>query len=141
MTKIYYTLTLNNKDYALPLQLGKVQAGFPTIAEDFTEEKLDLNKYLIKHPAATFLVRATGDSMQDAGIYENDLLVVDRSLEATHNKVVIAVIDGYLTVKRLIYKNGKMLLIADNSAYPAIEFKPNSEAYIWGVVTNVIRNL
>lgn len=85
----------------LPLYSSKVSAGFPSPAEDHIADKLDLNEHLIKHPSATFLVRATGDSMINAGIHENDILIVDRSVAATHGKVVIVAIDSELTIKRL----------------------------------------
>lgn len=126
----------------LPLYSSKVQAGFPSPAEDHLEAKLDLNKYLIDHPAATFLTRVVGNSMINAGIYENDILVVDRSLEATDNKIVVAVVNNELTVKRLKYSNGKAFLVPENDEYKpiAIEQGGDSEGtYIWGVVISVIR--
>lgn len=104
-------------------------------------EKLDLNEYLIKHPASTFLVRAIGDSMIGAGIHENDILIVDRSLLAVHGKIVIAAIDGQLTVKRLHKKNNKCFLMPENPKYPPIEIKESLETYIWGVVTQVLHAL
>ena len=87
-----------------------VEAGFPSPAEDYVEESLDLNKHLIKHPAATFFVKVSGDSMINAGIYPDDILIVDRSLEAVDKKIVIAVIDGELTVKRLRYRGNLLFL-------------------------------
>lgn len=86
-----------------PLFMSSVEAGFPSPAEDYIEGRLDLNKHLIKHPAATFFVRVSGNSMINAGIYPGDILIVDRSLEAADKKIVIAVVDGELTVKRLIF--------------------------------------
>jgi DNA polymerase V len=124
--------------FKIPLYLSKVAAGFPSPAEDYLAEKLDLNEHLIKHPTATFLVRATGNSMINAGIHENDILVVDRSLTPIHGKVVIAAVDGQLTVKRLHKKDQKYMLIPDNPDYLPIEISDDSEVYIWGVVTNVI---
>lgn len=126
---------------ALPLYSTKVAAGFPSPAEDYMAETINLNDHLIKHPAATFLVRATGDSMVNAGINENDILVVDRSLTAQHGKIVIAAIDGQLTVKKL-QKNsdGKPILMPENPKYPPIEIKEGSEVFIWGVVTYVIHS-
>lgn len=125
----------------LPLYLSKVSAGFPSPAEDDLAEKLDLNEYLVKHPSSTFLVRANGDSMINVGIYENDILVVDRSLTPSDGKIVIVAIDGQLTVKRLKKKNDKILLLAENPAYPPIEIHEENEFYIWGVVTNVIHSV
>jgi len=123
----------------LPLYHSKVAAGFPSPADDYISKKLDLNEYLIKHPAATFLVRATGDSMINAGIHHNDILIVDRSLKPTVGKIIIVAIDGQLTVKRLQKNaNGKFLLVPDNPAYKPIEISEGSETCIWGVVTQVI---
>ncbi|MFI4954499.1 MAG: LexA family protein [Gammaproteobacteria bacterium] len=132
---------VSHKGYQLPLYGSKVQAGFPSPADDFMEGKLDLNQYLIKRPAATFLVRATGDSMINAGIHEGDLLVVDRSLEAVDGKVVIAALDGYLTVKRLSIQQNKMWLLPENDKFAPIAVNPETDAYIWGVVTNVIHGV
>ncbi len=130
---------VEGKGYQLPLYGAKVPAGFPSPADDHMEGTLDLNEHLVKHPAATFFVRASGQSMLNAGIHENDILIVDRSLKPTHGKIVIAAIDGQLTVKRLHQeKNGQLLLMPDNPKYQAIELKEGSEMIIWGVVTNVI---
>lgn len=124
--------------FKIPLYLSKVAAGSPSSAEDDSAEKVDLNEHLIKHPAETFLVKATGNSMINAGIHENDILVVDRSLTPVHGKVVIAAVDGQLTVKRLHKKNEHYMLIPDNPDYLPINITDDSEVYIWGVVTNVI---
>jgi DNA polymerase V len=125
----------------LPLYSSKVAAGFPSPAEDYLAETINLNEHLIKHPAATFLVRATGDSMVNAGINENDILIVDRSITAQHGKIVIAAIDGQLTVKRLQKKSdGTPILMPENSNYSPIEVKEGSEVFIWGVVTYVIHS-
>lgn len=125
----------------VPLFLAKVQAGFPSPAEDYLSNPLDLNDYLIKHPAATFLVRAKGTSMINAGIHENDILVVDRSCAPASGKIVIAAIDGQLTVKRL-HKNegGKFILKAESSKHPPIEVNEESDVHIWGVVTYIIHS-
>lgn len=127
--------------YHLPLQLCKVQAGFPSFADDSIEENIDLNKYLIRHPAATFFVRVSGDSMIKAGIHDNDLLIVDRSLAPNSGRVVIAAVEGYLTVKRLIIKDGKAYLHAENDAFLPITLTSDTGTHIWGVVTNVIHAL
>ena len=132
---------VDNKGYQLPLYGSKVPAGFPSPADDHIEKQLDLNEHLIKHPAATFFARASGNSMIDAGIYENDLLIVDRSLAPDHGKIVIAAIDGQLTVKRLHKKNGKLLLMPENTEFEPIEIKDESEVYLWGVVIHVIHHL
>jgi len=132
---------IDNKGYKLPLYGTKVPAGFPSAADDHVETHLDLNEHLIKHPAATFFARVSGNSMINAGIYEDDLLVIDRSLKPEHGKVVVAAIDGQLTVKRLHIKNSKLLLMPENPDYPPLEVKEGNEVYIWGVVTNVIHAL
>jgi DNA polymerase V len=119
----------------------KVRAGFPSPADDYVEAFLDLNEHLIEHKDATFFVQATGDSMAGAGIQEGNLLVVDRALEARHGDIVIAVIDGDLTVKRLEKRRGKIRLMAENPAYFPIEFTEGQELTIWGVVTSVIQRI
>lgn len=125
----------------LPLYTCAVSAGFPSPADDYVEKTLDLNEHLIKNPPATFFVKVTGDSMVDAGIFDGDLLVVDRSLEPRHHKVVVAALDGQLTVKRLYKKAGEMWLMPENSAYEPIEVTAELTVTIWGVVTNVIHSL
>ena len=131
-----------NKSYnKIPLQTCKVEAGFPSFADNLIEDNIDLNKYLIKHPAATFFVRVSGNSMLGAGIHDNDLLIVDRSLNPSNGKIVIAAIDGYLTVKRLIIKCKVVYLKAENDDFPPIKINPETGAHIWGVVTNVIHQV
>ncbi|NVK19107.1 MAG: translesion error-prone DNA polymerase V autoproteolytic subunit [Methylocystaceae bacterium] len=122
----------------LPFYASCVPAGFPSPAEDYEEGRLDLNDF-IEHPSATFFVRASGDSMIEAGIYPGDLLIVDRSLEARHNSIVIAVINGEMTLKRLIKRAEGSYLKADNPSYPNIALTEDS--YIWGVVKNSVRDL
>jgi DNA polymerase V len=129
------------KTIRLPLYGSKVQAGFPSPADDFIEQHLDLNEYLIPHPAATFLVRAKGQSMINAGIFSGDILVVDKSLEPSHGKIVIAALDGELTVKRLYQKDGVVKLQPENPEFPDIIINTELETVIWGVVTNVIHEV
>lgn len=123
---------------ARPLFLCGVSAGFPSPAEDYIDRKLDLNELLIANPAATFFVRVAGDSMIGAGIHDNDILIVDRSLEAAHNRIVIAVYNGELTVKRLVRDAKSIRLAAENPAYPSLEIGEEEGCEIWGVVTGVI---
>lgn len=125
-------------NYTLPLYSCKVRAGFPSPADDYIESRLDLNEHLIKHPAATFFVIASGDSMLHAGIQSGDMLIVDKSLNATHGKIVIAAIDGELTVKRLSRANGNVQLLPENDNYPPIDITNDQDLVIWGVVTHVI---
>ncbi len=127
----------------LPLVAAAVPAGFPSPAEDFVEGTLDLNEHLIHRPAATFIVRVKGDSMTGVGIFPGDLLVVDRSLEARSGSIVIAVIGGELTVKRLHktsneHGRGHWVLVAESPDYPPIPLGPDRECMIWGVVASAI---
>lgn len=125
---------------SLPLYSSTVRAGFPSPADDYIEDFLDLNNYLINHPAATFMVKASGDSMTDVGIQSGDLLIVDRSIEATHGKVVIAAINGELTVKQLSRLNGRIKLLPANDKYRAIDISDEQDLVIWGVVIHVIHS-
>ena len=138
--EVIYMPDLSTK-YRQSLFEAKVSAGFPSPAADYEEDKLDLNRYLIKNPAATFFVRAIGDSMVGAGIHCGDLLVVDRSLEPRDKSVVIAVIDGELTVKRIRIKKKKFTLEPENENYSVQEITEDTDFQVWGVVTNVIHAL
>jgi DNA polymerase V len=125
----------------LPLFNSPVRAGFPSPADDYVERDLDLNEHLIQHPAATFYVRAQGDSMIGAGIHDNDLLMVDRAIKPSGGKIVIAVVNGEFTVKRLVLKGKKAYLEAGNPEYPNTVIDEDAGIEIWGVVTNVIHKL
>jgi DNA polymerase V len=129
---------IHNKSFKIPLFSSKIAAGLPTSVDDNIEDHLDLNEHLIKNPASTFFVRATGNSMINVGIHENDILVIDRSITPTHGKIVVAAIDGQLTVKKLHIKNNELLLIPENPTYLPIKISEDNEICIWGVVTNVI---
>ena len=124
--------------YRLRLFQQPVSAGFPSPAEDHIDGKLDLNRHFIKNPAATFYVRVSGDSMTGAGIHNGDLLIVDRSIEPTPGRVVIAVINGEHTVKRLHREGDRLLLLAENADYAPIVVTELEELHIWGVVTCVL---
>ncbi len=123
----------------LPLYLSGISAGFPSPADDHIEKKLDLNELLIKNPSATFSVRVSGDSMVNSGINHNDILIVDRSVKATDGKIVIAVVEGELTVKRLKIENGKYYLVPENPDFQQIEITEFMDFQIWGVVVSVVR--
>ena len=125
----------------LPFYSNTVSAGFPSPADDHVERRLDLNEHLIHNFETTFFLRVKGDSMIDAHIMEDDLLVVDRSLNPKHKDIVIAVLHGEITVKRLIRTEGKLALKPENSAYPLISIKDPDDLMIWGVVTNVIHKV
>ena len=134
-----YKLEQNkNMKLTIPYYLHKAGAGFPSPATDYMENKLDLNEYLIKHPAATFIVKASGTSMSQAGILSGDLLIVDRSISPSNDNIVIASIFGDLTVKKILKKKKSLFLISANDEYPSIEVKEEMECFIWGVVTYVI---
>lgn len=124
--------------YKIPLYSSTVRAGFPSPADDYIETMLDLNEHLVKHPSATFFVKASGDSMINAGIHSGDILVVDRSIEASHGKIVIVALNGELTVKRLSRLHGQVQLVAENPDFPPIDITEQYDMVIWGVVTNVI---
>ena len=126
---------------SIPLALGRVEAGFPSPADDYMEGPLDLNEHVIKHPSATYFVRASGDSMTGAGIFDGDLLIVDRSLKPVHGRIAIVEMDGQLTVKRLFKSKGLFLLQSENASCPPIELQEGNEVMIWGVVTHVLHNL
>ena len=132
---------IENKGFTLPLYNCAVRAGFPSPADDYVVEDIDLNKYLIKHPTATFLVRVAGDSMIDVGINPDDILVVDRSLEVKNGDIIIASINGELTVKKLSKTKQGIFLMPANKKYQPIPIYDFNENVIWGVVTNVIHKL
>ena len=129
---------IKNTQINTPVFLDKISAGFPSPATDYMENKLDLNEYLIKHPAATFIVKTSGSSMINADIYSGDLLIVDRSLTPKNNNIVIASIFGDLTVKKIKKKEKSLFLVSDNQDYPGIQVKEEMECFIWGVVTYII---
>jgi DNA polymerase V len=124
-----------------PLIGAKVPAGFPSPAQDYIEGLLDLNEHLIKHPAATFFMYADGFSMTGAGINPGDLLIVDRALEATSNKIVVAIIDGELTLKRLLIDHGQYWLVPENEDFQPIAITEDMDFIVWGIVTFVIHPL
>ena len=123
----------------IPIYSSKVEAGFASPADDFIEEYLDLNNLLVKHHEATFFVRVSGRSMVDVGIFPDDVLIVDRSLEATDGKIIIANVDGDVTVKRLSIQGNNVVLKAENPQYKDISI--TGELHIWGVVTSVIHQM
>ncbi|MGN6023358.1 LexA family protein [Alcaligenes faecalis] len=118
-----------------------VQCGFPSPAEDHAQKRLDLNELLINQPDATFFMRVRGPSMRDAGIDDGDYVVIDRSIEAKHGQVVLAVVDGEFTIKRLFRKAGRVKLQAANPTFSDIEFRDGQELTIWGVVTWTLKGL
>ena len=125
----------------LPLYLAPVEAGFPSPAEDYLDRRLDLHQHLVRNEEATFFLRAHGESMLGAGIHDGDLLIVDRSIDTAHRKVVIAALDGELTVKRLLRREGRVLLAPENPQFEPIDITESEFVHIWGVVTYVVHKL
>lgn len=128
----------SHSEIKVPMAEALVAAGFPSPADDYIEYRLDLNELLIQHPAATFFVKVQGQSMMEANIHSGDILIVDRSLEAKDGKIVIAVVGGEFTVKRLRIQGNRTSLLPENPVYPVLEIRPGMELEIWGVVTYVI---
>ena len=134
---------MNNSLKNIPIYLCKVEAGFPSPADNYVEQRLDIKKYLVKNSEATFFVKATGESMIDIGIFPGDILVVDKSIKPKHNSIIIISIDGELMVKRLIknYKKKYFYLQSENSKYPDITIKSEDDITVWGVVTYSIHHI
>ena len=118
----------------IPLLSDAISAGFPSPADDYTEENIDLNDHLISNPFSTFFLRVKGDSMINAGIQDKDLIIVDKSLTAKPGNIIIAMIDGEFTIKRLSIRNNELYLKAENNTYPDFKFKNHIDVQIWGVV-------
>ena len=122
------------KKFRIPLLNDSVSAGFPSPADDYSEENIDLNEHLISNPFSTFFLRVKGDSMINAGIKDKDLIIVDKSLIAKPGDIIIAMIDGEFTIKRLSIKNDELYLKAENNNYPDFRFQNHIDVQIWGVV-------
>ena len=125
----------------MPLFISRIAAGAPQPADDDVEKALDLNEYCMPNRAACFFLKASGHSMTGAGIHDGDMLVVDRGITPKSGNVVIAVLDGELTVKRMARKGGRVLLIPENSDYPTITIDPEQNFSVWGVVTFVVHKV
>ena len=118
-----------------------ISAGFPSPADDFKEIRISLDKELVKNEQATFYARVSGDSMQGAGLENRDLLIIDRSIEPSNNKIAVCFIDGEFTVKRIKIESKKLYLIPENKKYSPIQITEENELIIWGIVTYVIKKL
>ena len=125
----------------IKLYLNSVCAGFPSPANDYLEGEIDLNRYLIRNPLATFIVKSQGNCLLQAGIYSGDLLIVDRSIKPKNNSIVIASINGELTVKQIKISGKNFLLTSDNKNYGNLKINNESDIFIWGIVTKVIHNV
>ena len=126
---------------SVPVMAWPVRAGFPSPAEDYRDEAIDLNDLLAPHAEATFLVRVRGESMTGAGIDDGDVLVVDRALEPVHGRIVVAMVDGEFTVKRLCQRDGNLCLEASHPDFAPIELQEGQELAVWGVVTRIIKTV
>ncbi len=131
----------DSRNIELPYYDTRVQAGFPSPAEDHLEESLDLNTLVIDNPSATFFVRVAGESMREIGITDGDILVVDRSIESWKNRIVVAVIDSEFTIKRFTKRNGTVVLEAENQDYPPITITEEMDFSVWGVVCWTLKKL
>ena len=138
-TLIFYTVDTSTA-LELPLVLSSVAGGFPSPADDYIELQLDLNQFLIRNKAATFFAKVCGDSMRDAGIANGDLLIIDRSIEAEDGRIVVAVVNGEFTVKRLLHRGKEVYLLPCNPKFPEIKLEEGMQCEIWGVVIHVIKS-
>lgn len=127
---------------SLPLQYADegIRAGFPSPAQDYMEQAIDLNKEIVKNPASTFYGRVVGDSMRDEGIEDGDILVIDKSLELMDNDLAVCCINGEFTVKRVKLEKDYALLVPSNTKYPTIKVTKDDEFTIWGIVTYTVKN-
>lgn len=126
---------------ACPLYTAQASCGWPSPADDYIDQEINLHEMVVRNPPATFFLRAAGDSMIGVGIHDGDLLVVDRSLDALPNRIVIAALDGELLVKKLARKDGKMWLLPANKDFRPIDITHREYVHIWGVVTYVLHKL
>lgn len=124
---------------SIPMMAAQVPAGFPSPAEDYEDKPLDFNELLVKNPAATFAVKAQGDSMVGAGIHDGDICVVDRSMKPVDGSVIVALVNGEFTMKRLRMKAGRVWLHPENAGYPDIPITEGTEFEIWGVIGKSVR--
>jgi len=122
----------------LPLLTSSVSAGFPSPANDYIEDNLDLNKFLIKQKDSTFFMKVEGDSMKDLGIFTDNILIIDRSIKVFEHKVVVVVLNGEFTVRTFMKKQGRVFLVPGNKKYKIIEIIEGMDFEVWGVVTTVL---
>lgn len=136
----FFTPQKTNSLGAILVETG-ISAGFPSPAEDFKQERLSLDEELVKNKEATFFARVSGQSMINAGLNDNDLLIIDRSLEPEHNKIAVCFLDGEFTVKRLRVEKEGVWLQPENDSYKPIKITQDNQFIIWGIVTNVIKKV
>lgn len=138
--KIDIYTALTETELELPLIPQGISAGFPSPALDFDDLKIDLNRHLIQHPNATYFGRVKGDSMHGVGIDDGDLIIIDKSIEATDGKIAVCYIDGEYTLKSIKLKDNECWLVPANDKYKAIKINPENELIIWGIVKHVIKS-
>ena len=136
----FFTPKSSESDGAILIDTG-ISAGFPSPADDFRETRISLDEELITNKEATFFAKVSGQSMIGAGLNDNDLLVIDRSIEPTNNKIAVCFLDGEFTVKRLRVENNEVWLQPENPDYPIIKITEENNLIIWGIVTSVIKKL
>ena len=136
----FFTPDTQESEGAIFFDTG-ISCGFPSPADDFKQDRISLDRELIKNKEATFFTRVSGQSMIGAGLDDNDLLVIDRSIAPTHNKIAVCFLDGEFTVKRLRVENDGVWLQPENPEYQAIQVTPENNFVIWGIVTNVVKKL
>ena len=136
----FFTPKTSNSNGAIFID-AEISAGFPSPADDFKETRISLDEELITNKEATFFAKVNGQSMIGAGLDDNDLLVIDRSLEPENNKIAVCFLDGEFTVKRLKVKNGEVWLQPENPNYPIIKITEENDFVIWGIVTSVIKKV
>lgn len=139
ITTIFSADAVPSAAASAPLYASSPAAGFPAPGDDMVEKALNVNDLLVKHPASTFFVRVQGDSMEGAGIFSGDILVVDRSVEPNRGHIVVAAINGELVVKKLERSGSSLILVSENDAYAPIVVGESEECFIWGVVTGSAR--
>lgn len=141
VNKLELYTNINSSELKLPLALSYLKAGFPSPAEDFKEDSIDLNRELIKNPSSTFFARVRGDSMVEMGIADGDLLIIDKSLEPKDGKIAVCFVDGEFTLKQISIRNNQIWLMPANPKYKPIVVTEENEFMIWGIVTYVIKKI
>ena len=141
VSKEFSFYSVGEKTIDVPFYQSNVPAGFPSPAENFMDLDLSLQDYLVQNPSATFCVRVTGDSMKNAGISSGDVMIIDRSLEPKNNTIVLAVLDGEFTVKRIQKKGDDLFLNPENKDFKAIQITEEMNFQVWGVVTHIIHKV
>tara|TARA_B100000925_G_C21851225_1_gene405860 strand:+ start:99 stop:548 length:450 start_codon:yes stop_codon:yes gene_type:complete len=141
VSKEFSFYSVGEKTIDVPFYQSNVPAGFPSPAENFMDLDLSLQDYLVQNPSATFCVRVTGDSMKNAGISSGDVMIVDRALEPKNNTIVLAVLDGEFTVKRIQKKANELFLKPENKDFKAIQITEEMNFQVWGVVTHIIHKV